>query len=99
MGNHDGGGGYDGFGLGGYVDRRGRGVGQGDDVVGEGRGDGACVVVVSRCGAAWAGADSGASWITEGLAEGEGSAGTGDGNAAGAGMRLAGTIRCAAAAG
>jgi hypothetical protein len=77
----------------------GLGVGHGEDEAGEGRAEGACVV--SGWGAASlaaAGADSGASWAAEGLADGEGAAAADDGGPTGLGVTLVDAVSGAAAA-
>jgi hypothetical protein len=75
----------------------GLGVGHGEDEAGEARGR-----VVAGCGGSWlagTGAVSGASWIGEGLADGEGIAEAGDGGATGPRVTPAGAADGAAAAG
>ena len=97
MGDHQGGGNPVGSGL---YDGRGlgvQGVGQGDVADGAACGDDACVVCWG-VGAASAGADSGASWIAEEPADGEGSAEADGRGAAEAGAALVCTAGGAPAA-
>jgi len=85
---------------GGLYDGHGRGVqgvGQGDVADGAACGDDACVVCWG-VGAASAGADSGASWIAEEPADGEGTAEADSKGAAETGTALVRTARGAAAA-